>query len=428
MISRFPRASLALAVWLAACSSSKEQGTGASTSSSSGGTGGSTTGPTSSGGPGGEVPGLGPAQLDPSDLDPPSDGATITFQQIGATGWYPSIRDPGTGPCDAYDANGCCMATQQVTSDALTPWDQELTMTLRGPMRVKQLAVYQPLTADPSRWALVSGWDGSKPGAAQGFAFSGKATPAGDFAGDIGSECLVDVATATPFPCGPGSAPYCSANASEHTFGWAGSKLFVILATMPHAGDASAPAACSTGTTGNWWDAPWVGISVGELARAGSFAQCQCFAKDPSKWYLGDGCGQFNVFEVVNDNNSSQNFGVFSTNFIDYSGYVGQGPCGPACDVSKLPAKADLIDKKTDTEATQGAVATPAGGPTSAFRRPDQGVRYFLIAMDVGTRTVQLGIVHPQSVPTALGPLLPALPGEIPRSAVDAVLALRLPK
>jgi hypothetical protein len=432
MISRIPRASLALAVWIAACSSSGNHGSGASTSSGPSGTGGAqttSTGPAPDGGPGGApASGLGAAPIDPGDLDPPSDGATITFEQIGAAGWYPSRRDPATGPCDALDANGCCMTKHTIASDQLTPWDEDLIMTLRGPMVVKQLAVYQPAPGDPAHWALASGWDSRQPGAPQGMAFNGKATPAGDFAGVVGSECLVDVSTATPFPCGPGSVPYCPSPPPPGHEGWAGSKLFVILATMPHAGTSKAPAACSTTTTGNWYDAPWVGLAVGELPRAGSFASCQCFAKDPAKWYLADGCGQFNVFEVVNDHNQYTNLDVFSTDLIDYSGYVGEGPCGPKCDVSKLAAGVDLIDKATDQEAAKGAVATPSGGPGAAFRRPGSGYRYFLIALDVASRTVQLAVVHPQQVPASIAPLLPGLPASIPQATVDAVLGMRLPK
>ena len=245
---------------------------------------------------------------------------------------------------------------------------------------------------------------------------------------DVGSECLVNVSTATQFACGAGSSPYCPSPPASKGEGWAGSKLFVLLATMPHAGAAGTPAACSTGTTGNWYDASWVGLSVGELVRAGAFSSCQCYAKDPTKGYLADGCGQFNVFEVVNDNNSFKNLDVFSTDLVDYSGYVGQGPCGSKCSVSALAGAVDLIDKTTDQEAAQGAVATPAAGPSAALRRPGAGYRYFVIAMDVGTRTVQLAIVHPQQVPPAMAPLLPALPGAISRQTVDGVLGLRLPK
>jgi hypothetical protein len=379
-----------------------------------------------SGADAGALDGLGAATFAPGELDAPSSGGTITFQQIGATGWYPSVRDPAVGPCDAYSSGTCCLAKKAISGDALTPWDEELVMTLRGPMNVKQLAVYQP-GSDPASWALVSAWDDRTPGAPVGTSFVGDATPKAPFAGEVGSECIVNVATDRPFPCGPGSDPYCKASASPDTYGWAGSKLFVLLAKMDHAGTAGAPPACSTTTTGNWYDAPWVGLAVGELARAGSFASCQCFAKDPTKWSLADGCGQFNVFEVVNDNGSSKNLEVFSTDLIDYSGYVGQGPCGPACDTTKLATTVDLIDKKTDTAATGGALASPSGGPTAALRRPSTGYRYLVILLDVPSRTVQLAIVHPQNIPASLAAVLPALPSSIPAADAAAVLGLRLP-
>lgn len=429
-----------LAATLIACSSGGAGGaTGAALDASAGEAGGGGSGdggghvpPASDGGvpvpvdDAGPVTGLGAPTFGSGDLDPPSHGGTITFQQIGAVGWYPSRRDPASGPCDAMDAGTCCMTQYQVTTDQLTPWDEELVMTLRGPVEVKQLAVYQPSTGAGS-WKLVSAWDDRAPGDPSGVAFTGKATPDAGFAGAVGSECQVDVTTATHYACGAGSSPYCPASSKEPYYGWAGSKLFVLLARMPHAGTANAATPCSKTTTGNWYDASWMGLAIGELARAGAYASCQCFAKDPSKWYLADGCGQFNVFEVVNDNNSYKNLDVFSTDLIDYSGYVGQGPCGSKCNVSTLGPAVDLIDKTKDQEATAGAVASPAGGPSAAFRRPASGYRYFLVALDVASRTVQLAIVHPQSVPSSLAPLLPGLPSTVPQSAIDAVLALRLP-
>jgi hypothetical protein len=310
-----------------------------------------------------------------------------------------------------------------VTGDALTPWDEDLILTLRGPLQLKQLAVYQP--ADAGAWALVSGWDARRPDERRGVAFTGDDVETRGFAGVVGSECLVDVATATPFACGDGSSPYCPPGDPAH-LGWAGAKLLVLLARMP--GAAEVGEACAEGDAGNWYDAPWVGLSLGELVRAGKFSGCHCYAKDPEAWYLGDGCGQFNVFEVVNDNNEYQNFGVLSTNFFSYAGYVGEGPCGAACDVTQLGPEVDLIDKGENVEAAQGAVATPDGGPGAAFRRPQAGYRYFLVLMDTDARTVQLAVVHPSQVPAALAPLLPGLPAELSPAAVADALALRLPQ
>jgi hypothetical protein len=362
--------------------------------------------------------GLGPADFGDGELDAPSNGGTITFQSIGLAGWYPSRRDPASGDCDAYQTDTCCLARQEVTSDRLTPWDEDLILTLRGPMQVKQLAVYQP--AAGGAWSLVSAWDARAAGAARGLTFSQ------DFAGAIGTECLVDVASDTPFACGPGSQPFCPGADAKH-LGWSGSKLYVLLARMPHAGETPVGSACSTGTDGNWYDAPWLGLSLGELVRAGAFSDCHCYAKDPAMWWLGDGCGQFNVFEVVNDHNTFTNLDVFSTNFFGYAGYVGEGPCGAGCDVATLPPTADLIDKANDTEAAAGALASPSGGPGAAFRRPAAGYRYFVVLLDVPTRTVQLALVHPSRVPAGLAPLLPALPASIDTPTIDALRGLRLP-
>ncbi|WAS90497.1 DUF2403 domain-containing lipoprotein [Nannocystis punicea] len=389
------------------------------------------TGPDPSGGPkpdagndptgGGD--GLGPAEFDADELDAPSHGGTITFQQIGAPGWYPSRRDPAVGPCDAFENDTCCLAQHEVAGDQLTPWDEDLILTLRGPLQLKQFAAYQPGGAD--QWTLASSWDERWPGDGQGLAFKGNETESMGFHGIVGTECLVNVSTAAPFACGEGSVPFCPASDDTQYDGWAGSKLFVLLARMADAEEVGEP--CSDDMTGNWYNAPWIGLSLGELVRAGSFSSCQCYAKNPDEWYLGDGCGQFNVWEVVNDNNQYQNFGVFSTNFFGYAGYVGEGPCGDQCDVSQLGPEVDLIDKGDNVEAAEGAVATPDQGPGAAFRRPIAGYRYFIILMDTASRTVQLAIVHPEQVPPALSPLLPELPGALPQAAIADALGLRLP-
>ena len=41
----------------------------------------------------------------------------------------------------------------------LAPWDEELIMTLRGPMLLKQFVVYQEDVANPREFTAVSGWD-----------------------------------------------------------------------------------------------------------------------------------------------------------------------------------------------------------------------------------------------------------------------------
>ena len=385
------------------------------------GAGGSTTG---AGGGLGAFPGL--------DLGTVSDGATITFQMIGATGMYPSRRDPAKGPCDVQNSGGCCLTNQVETGTDLNPWNEELSATLRGPMLVKQIAVYQPPANQSGAWQLTSSWDARTPTAGTNIAFSGPPTPgATGFAGVVGNKCLVDVSTAQDFPCGAGSVPYCPAPpAGQHKYyGWAGSKLYIWLTTMPHYGSGAITSAqnCNNTTTDGWYDAPWIGISHGELVRQGLYNPCQCYSY-PSNPNAGNGCGQLNAFEVVNDNNTYKNLDVFSTNFFGYGGYVGEGPCGAGCNVTSLSASVDLVNKKTgNTESAAGAISTPTQGPGAAFRRPATGYRYVVALFDVASRTVQLAFIHPSNVPAGLTALLPALPSAVPQATIDSLLALRLP-
>jgi hypothetical protein len=359
--------------------------------------------------------------------DAPSHGGTVTFTGLGAAGWYPSRRDPASGQCDAYKNGQCCMAKHALADAGVSPWDEELILTLRGPMLIRQIAVYAAADPEAAAWDRVSFWDqaGSAP---QGIAFQGDAAPGGAFAGSVGNKCLVDVSSDRKFACGPGSVPYCDANSPSQRYGWQGSKLILIQASMPHFGDAALAGVkhCSEDPADHWFDAPWMGLSHGELIRAGKFGGCNCYAKDPAKWQLADGCGQFNVFETVNDNNAYRNLELFSTNFFSYAGYVGEGPCGKGCDNAKLTPAIDLIDKATSGEA-QPALATPKKGPGAAFRRPANGYRWFLILVDAKTRAVQLAIAHPGNLPAPLSAVTAPPPAQVPRGTIDALLALRLP-
>jgi hypothetical protein len=371
---------------------------------------------------------LGAVPLDEEELDAVSDGGTLTFQNLGKEGVYPSRRDPASGACDAYESGACCMTKRQVTSDDLTPWNEELVLTLRGPLQLKQLVVYT--SEDEQQWDARSAWSSAEPAAAFGVTFHGNATPGAALTETIGSECLVDVMTDEPFPCGAGSVPYCPAEGGgPKSYGWGGSKLFVLLARMPQMGSPrlDATTACGTGTTNGWYNAPWIGLSLGELIREGKFGDCNCYGRTPKEWYAGDGCGQINAFEVVNDNNEFRNFDLLSSNIFSYAGNVGEGPCGERCDLTGV-GPADLVDKATSLPARAGGVTTQGGGFAHvAFRRPTEGYRYVLALLDVRTRQMQLAVIHPRKIPSAARGLLPSLPRSLGRATIDALLGMRLP-
>lgn len=359
--------------------------------------------------------------------DPPTDGATITYQNIGASGWYPSRRDPTTGNCDAVNDGSCCMTRYEITSDALTPWDEDLIMQLRGPLLLERFAVYQPAGSESGTdWSRTAVWDEGGAVPDSGLVFGADGTEGASFDGTVGSTCVIDVMADDKVPCGSGSVPYCEGE-DKHD-GWSGSKLFVLLASTPRMDDPTvADISHCAGAADNWYDAPWVGLTHGELVRSGKFGGCHCYAKNPDEWHLGDGCGQFNVFEVINDNNEYTNLEVFSTNVFGYQGYIGGGPC-PNCSFASLPDSVELVDKSTNEAATTGAITGPGQAPGSAIRRPTEGYRYFVVLLDVDSRQIQTGIIHPDSIPEEVGGLLPGLPEWVGEGVIGALLDLRLPR
>jgi len=153
---------------------------------------------------------------------------------------------------------------------------------------------------------------------------------------------------------------------------------------------------------------------------------CNCYSKTGT---VGDGCGEINVFEVVMDNNSYSNREFASTGVRSYqAGHIGGAVAGASLLPNDFPADADVVDVCAKTGYAKGPVLV-AGGTTEGcpvWKRP-AGDRFFFILLDELTRTIQVGIIHPDNLPAAASELLPNLPGSLARSSVDAMVALRLP-
>ncbi len=127
-----------------------------------------------------------------------------------------------------------------------------------------------------------------------------RTTPA--FVGDLGNSCTFFAMQERPFPCGPGSDPYCPGSDLDYD-GWAGSKLVVLLASMPYADDPSMqPLSCIARRR----ERARAGLARGSASRPPSsnrdgwsgYHPCHCF-NNTDNGQLGDGCGQINVFEVI---------------------------------------------------------------------------------------------------------------------------------
>ncbi|WP_394842114.1 DUF2403 domain-containing lipoprotein [Pendulispora brunnea] len=371
-------------------------------------------------------------------------GGTMTFTHVGAPGYWGRVieAEPGDPRCDVQSETihhpwgdaFCCRTKHVVTSNAITPFNEQLTMVLDGPLEVKQMAIYQPLAERTGSWAIRSFWDRRTPERPYNIHFSGpnKATT---FSGTLGNSCTFFAMQEKPFRCGHGSDPYCPGSDLDFN-GWPGSKLVVLLASMPYADDPKMkPLSCiRAGQDDRKEDSPWVGVSPSELARDGwsGYNPCHCFANTNAA--VGDGCGQINVFEVVAESSGPKwgNRDIISTGIRSYQvGSLGGATCGiEGCGIEKFPADADLLDANGLRSMPAGAVIDAdhrqsAEGPVWRRARDD---RYYLFLLDEASRTVQVAVIHPKNVPEAARAVVPALPNTVSRTAIDGVLNLRLPR
>jgi hypothetical protein len=384
------------------------------------------------------------APPDPINQGAATLGGTMTFKNIGAPGyWGRRIEaEPGDPRCDVqsetinYSWGGsdfCCRTKHVVTSDRITPFNEQLTLVLDGPMRVKQLAIYQPQGDVGGPWAIRSFWDVRTYKKPFNFHFVGpdKETT---FAGSLGNNCSFFAMQERKFPCGPGSDPYCPGSDLDY-YGWTGSKLFVLLASMPYADDPSfdVPTCIKPEQNERAEDSPWIGVAPSELNRDGwsGYNPCHCFANKDAG--VGDGCGQINVFEVVAESSGDKwgNRDVISTGIRSYQvGSLGGVTCGiQSCGIDQFPKNADLLDANHLTAMAHGAQIDAdhremAEGPV--WRRSTDD-RYYVFLLDENTRTVQVMLFHPGNLPEKLRAILPELPNEISRATVDSLVTLSVP-
>jgi len=355
----------------------------------------------------------------------------MTFSNVGAAGWWPRRidREAGDAACDYKDGTDtwgahCCMKKQATDSTHLAPFDQEMTLILKA-INVKQLAVYQPETPSASTWQRVTDWD-RRTGKGTNLWFTQKGDGSAEFPGDLTkNDCTSYLSQAPMFACGDGSNYFCPNDPGVLHRGFTGSKLIVFLASMNF--DDAGVAACDGNGAGH--PGPWVAFVASELIRDGGRkwnGLCNCYSKTGT---VGDGCGEINVFEVVMDNNDYSNREFASTGVRSFqAGHVGGAVCGSGCDRKAFADDVEVVDacaKKAYSSGPEIAVGGDTDG-CPVWRRPD-GDRYFFILLDERERAIQVGVIHPGGIPAPAATLLPDIPASLPRSVVDALLALRLP-
>jgi len=367
----------------------------------------------------------------PVPASPVTRGGTMTFTDVGAPGWWPRRidRPEGDPACDYKDGTDtwgghCCMKEQATTSTTLAPFDEEMTLILKA-IDVKQLAVYQPTGGAGSEWTRVTAYD-RRSGATDNLWFTQQGEGSPSFPGDLThDDCVGYVMQAPRFDCGDGRDYFCPDDPGILHRGYSGSKLVVLLASMTF--DDAGVAACSGDGAGH--PGPWVALVASELVRDGGRkwnGLCNCYSKTGS---VGDGCGEINLFEVVMDDNEYSNREFMSTGMRSFqAGHVGGAVCMASCERDAFAADADVVDACASVAYDRGPTLA-VGGATDGcpvWRRPE-GDRYFFVLLDESTRSIVVGVVHPQNVPAAAAAVLPELPGTVTRAAIDAIAALRLP-
>ncbi len=414
------------------------------TSEGTGGTGsraGSSPG-TGSASPGGSST-AGEAQLPPGLDDglgdypvadsTPTRGGTMTFTNVGAPGFWPrrldrSEGDPACDYKDGLDTWGghCCMKEQHTDSTTLAPFDEEMTLIMKA-ISLRQLAVYQPKSeGGDAGWQLVSSWD-KRDGTGQNLTVTKNQTVSTQFDGDLThDDCVVYLSQNGSFDCGDGSDYFCPNDPGMLHLGYAGSKLIVFLASMDF--DDGEVTKCDGGDGGH--PGPWVAFVASELVRDGARkwnGACNCYSKTGT---VGDGCGEINVFEVVMDGNDFSNREFMSTGVRSFqAGHVGGNVCGVGCNRADYADDVEVVDACAQTAYAAGPTIEVGGesGGCPVWRRP-RGERYFFILLDETSRAIQVGVLHPEAIPASAKSLLPTLPVTLERTAIDALLQMRLPE
>ncbi len=402
------------------------QGSGAQ---GAGGSGAQSTGAQGNGGSPALDDGLG---AHPVDSTTATDGGTMTFTNVGAPGSWPRRldRESGDPACDYKDGTDtwggqCCQKLQSSASEMLAPFDEEMALVLKA-IDIKQLAVYQPVSAElGSDWGLVSAFD-DRDARSDNLWFTQTGDGSASFPGNLTTnDCVWYAMQEPPFECGDGKDYYCPDDPGIKHLGWSGSKLFVLLASMSL--DDAQVAACSGDGAGH--PGPWVALVASELLRDGARkwnGACNCYSKTGS---VGDGCGEINLFEVVMDNNEYSNREFASTGVRSYqAGHVGGNVCGTGCDRNAFPETSEVVDACSKT-AYESGPELEVGGATDGcpvWKRPE-GDRYLVVLLDEVSRTIQVAVIHPKNVPGALESVLPNLPSQLGRGAIDQLVALRLP-
>lgn len=275
------------------------------------------------------------ATLPPMTVEPQSDTfanplSAITYSSVGGSGVYGKVTSM---QCPSSNA---CVQEDHAVKGTLAPFDEDLTLSLRGPLKVDNIAVFTKSGGNDSSqpWARVSSYSHANNNAMQNMVFlnnKGDSAKSGEFSmchGNSQSYATADGSTAaassTAFDgeladgvevnvmseltcAASGKCGFSRGVAHE---GWSGtSKIFMVQAQMPHA-----PAGSK--------DLPAIWLLNGQVVRTAEYG-CNCRGMgDQGKWK--GGCGELDVAEVIEQDKEALTSTIYS-----FKGSRGTNPVTP---------------------------------------------------------------------------------------------------
>ena len=80
------------------------------------------------------------------------------YTNVGGSGTYNQVTGMVAGTWPSCDVNPSCITAPKTVSGPLAPFDEDMTFNFRGPMKLYNIAVYQPTNTTAATWKRVSNW------------------------------------------------------------------------------------------------------------------------------------------------------------------------------------------------------------------------------------------------------------------------------
>ena len=87
----------------------------------------------------------------------------LKYTNVGGSGTYNQVTNMIQGSWPSCTANPSCITSPKQVSGSLAPFDEEMTVVMRGPMTIHNVAVYQPSNSSAATWRRTSMWQQGSP-------------------------------------------------------------------------------------------------------------------------------------------------------------------------------------------------------------------------------------------------------------------------